>query len=261
MPSKKESPAVLVEREGAFATVTLNRPEQLNALSDEIMRGLVEAMKELDDDRGIGCIVLTGSGRAFAAGADIKQMSETEPMAFAFGGRIELWDALRGLHTPVIAAVSGYCLGGGCELAMLCDLIFASDSASFGQPETSVGIIPGAGGTQRLVRAVGKAKAMDVILTGRMLDAHEAERAGLVARVVAPEALLGEAKAAAASIASKAPIAQRLAKEAVDRAADMGLADGLAFERKSLYLAFASEDAKEGLTAFTERRAPKWSWK
>jgi enoyl-CoA hydratase len=252
--------AVLVERDGFVATVTLNRAAQLNALSDELMRALVAAVTELDEDRDVRAIVVTGSERAFAAGADIKQMAATAPMEFAFSGRVEQWDALRRVATPLVAAVSGHCLGGGCELAMLCDLIVASETASFGQPETSVGIIPGAGGTQRLVRAVGKAKAMDVILTGRTLDAYEAERAGLVARVVAREACLTEAQAVAAAIAKRAPIAQRLAREAVDRAADMGLAEGLAFERKALYLAFASEDAREGLTAFTERRPPQWSW-
>jgi enoyl-CoA hydratase len=182
-------------------------------------------------------------------------------MEFAFGDRVEQWDALRRLSTPLIAAVSGHCLGGGCELAMTCDFIIASHTASFGQPETAVGIIPGAGGTQRLVRAVGKAKAMDVILTGRTLSAAEAERAGLVARVVSAEMLVREAQDAARAIASRAPIAQRLAREAIDKAADVGLDVGLAFERKSLYLAFASEDAHEGLTAFTEGRRPQWSWK
>jgi enoyl-CoA hydratase len=174
---------------------------------------------------------------------------------------VERWDAIRRLGTPLIAAVAGHCLGGGCELAMLCDIIIAGDNAGFGQPETSVGIIPGAGGTQRLVRAIGKAKAMDVILTGRTLSAVEAERGGLVARVVAREMVVREAQDAARAIAQRAPIATLLAREAVDRAADMGLSEGLAYERKSLYLAFASEDAHEGLQAFTERRRPEWSWK
>jgi enoyl-CoA hydratase len=256
-----EEPAVLVERDGLIATVTMNRPDQLNALSDELMRGIVSAMVELDADRNVRAIVLTGSERAFAAGADIKRMAATTPMEFAFGEYVERWDALRRLNTPLIAAVSGHCLGGGCELAMLCDFVVASESAIFGQPETGVGIIPGAGGTQRLVRAIGKAKAMDVILTGRTLTAEEAERAGLVARVVAREMCVREAQAAAHAIAARAPIAQRLAREAVDRAADMGLGDGLAFERKSLYLAFASEDAREGLSAFNDRRRPEWSWR
>ena len=257
----EDEPLVLVERAGLVATVTLNRGHQLNALSDELMRATVEALRALDSDREVRAIVLTGSDRAFAAGADIKQMASSTAMEFAFGGRVEHWDALRGLTTPLVAAVSGHCLGGGCELAMACDLIVASETASFGQPETSVGIIPGAGGTQRLVRAIGKAKAMDVVLTGRTLSAREAERAGLVARVVAREMVVREAQSVAAEIARRAPIAQRLAREAIDKAADMGLADGLAFERKSLYLAFASEDAREGLIAFTDRRTPQWSWK
>ena len=178
--TREDEPLVLVQRAGFVATVTLNRGHQLNALSDELMRATVEALRALDSDRDVRAIVLTGSDRAFAAGADIKQMASSTAMEFAFGGRVEHWDALRGLTTPLVAAVSGHCLGGGCELAMACDLIVASETASFGQPETSVGIIPGAGGTQRLVRAIGKAKAMDVVLTGRTLSAREAERAGLV---------------------------------------------------------------------------------
>jgi enoyl-CoA hydratase len=259
--SDEAPPAVLVDRDEPIATVTMNRPGQLNALSNELMSGVVQAMQELDRDREIRAIVLTGSERAFAAGADIKEMSSLTPIEFAFGARVEQWDALRAIRTPLIAAVSGHCLGGGCELAMICDLVIASETASFGQPETGVGIIPGAGGTQRLVRAIGKAKAMDVILTGRTLSAAEAERAGLVSRVVTREMYLREAQSVARAVAARAPIAQRLAKEAVDRASDMGLGDGLAFERKSLYLAFASEDAREGLEAFSERRRPEWSWK
>jgi enoyl-CoA hydratase len=188
-------------------------------------------------------------------------MAGMAAIEFAFDERVERWDMLRRRSTPLIAAVSGHCLGGGCELAMLCDLIIAADTARFGQPETSVGIIPGAGGTQRLVRAIGKAKAMDVILAGRTLSAAEAERAGLVARVVARETVVREAQDAARAIAARAPIAQRRAREAIDRAADMGVGDGLAFERKSLYLAFASEDAHEGLEAFTQQRRPQWSWR
>ncbi len=259
--SEEAPPAVLVSREGQVATVTMNRPRQLNALSQELMSGVVLAIQELDRDREIRAIVLTGSERAFAAGADIREMSSRTPIEFAFGARVEQWDALRAIKTPLIAAVSGHCLGGGCELAMICDIVIASETASFGQPETGVGIIPGAGGTQRLVRAIGKAKAMDMILSGRTLSANEAERAGLVSRVVTREMYLREAQAVARAVAARAPIAQRLAKEAVDRASDMGLGDGLAFERKSLYLAFASEDAHEGLAAFSERRRPEWSWK
>ncbi|HYY76884.1 MAG TPA: enoyl-CoA hydratase-related protein [Gaiellaceae bacterium] len=249
---------VLVEREAPIAVVLLNRPEVMNALNDEVMDELVDVLAELDEDDAVRCLVLGGSERAFAAGADIGEMAQASAMDMYDARRIDRWDALRRLRTPLVAAVSGFCLGGGCELAMACDLIVASESARFGQPETGLGIIPGAGGTQRLTRAVGKAKAMDVILSGRFLDAHEAERAGLVARVVAREAWLEEAKRVAREIASKGPVAQRLAKEAVNRAYESTLETGLDFERKALYLAFASEDAKEGLTAFTEKRKPDY---
>ena len=247
---------VLVEREPPVGIVLLNRPEALNALNDEVMGLLVDALVELDDDDSIRCIVLGGSEKAFAAGADIGQMAEASAMDVYEARRIDRWDAIRHVRTPLVAAVSGFCLGGGNELAMACDLIVASETARFGQPETGLGIIPGAGGTQRLTRAIGKAKAMDVILSGRFLTAAEAERAGLVARVVAREAWLEEAKAVARTIAEKGPIAQRLAKESVNRAYESPLETGLDYERKALYLAFASEDAREGLTAFTEKRKP-----
>jgi enoyl-CoA hydratase len=247
---------VLVEREPPVGVVLLNRPEALNALNDEVMGLLVDALVELDDDEEIRCIVLGGSEKAFAAGADIGQMAEASAMDMYEARRIDRWDAIRRIRTPLVAAVSGFCLGGGNELAMACDLIVASETARFGQPETGLGIIPGAGGTQRLTRAVGKAKAMDVILSGRFLTADEAERAGLVARVVAREAWLEEAKAVARAIAEKGPIAQRLAKESVNRAYESTLETGLDYERKALYLSFASEDAREGLTAFTEKRGP-----
>jgi enoyl-CoA hydratase len=247
---------VLVEREPPVGIVLLNRPEALNALNDEVMALLVDALVELDDDDAIRCIVLGGSEKAFAAGADIGQMAEASAMDMYEARRIDRWDAIRRIRTPLVAAVSGFCLGGGNELAMACDLIVASETAQFGQPETGLGIIPGAGGTQRLTRAIGKAKAMDVILSGRFLTAEEAERAGLVARVVAREAWLEEAKAVARTIAAKGPIAQRLAKESVNRAYESTLETGLDYERKALYLAFASEDAREGLTAFTEKRKP-----
>jgi enoyl-CoA hydratase len=247
---------VLVEREEPIAVVLLNRPQQLNALSDELMDELVTELQRLDRDDAIRCIVLGGSERAFAAGADIGELAQSSAIELYYARRVERWDAIRNLWTPLIAAVSGYCLGGGCELALSCDLIVASESARFGQPETSLGIIPGAGGTQRLTRAVGKATAMDVILSGRLLSADEALAAGLVARVVAREAWLEEAKRVAHEIASKAPVATRLAKEAVDRAYESTLQLGLEYERRALYLSFASEDAKEGLTAFTEKRKP-----
>jgi enoyl-CoA hydratase len=249
---------VLVERDGAIAVVLLNRPDQLNALSDKLMEELVSALTELDRDEGVRAIVLGGSERAFAAGADIGELAQASAIDLYYQRRIERWDAIRGLWTPLIAAVSGYCLGGGCELAMACDLIVASESAQFGQPETGLGIIPGAGGTQRLTRAVGKALAMDVILSGRRLSADEALAAGLVARVVPNEAWLEEAKALAREIAEKGPVGTRLAKESVDRAFETTLTAGLEAERRALYLAFASEDAKEGLTAFTEKRKPEF---
>jgi enoyl-CoA hydratase len=249
---------VNVERDEPIAVVLLNRPQQLNALSDELMEELVTTLHELDADDAIRCIVLGGNERVFAAGADIGELARASPIELYYARRIERWDAIRNLWTPLVAAVSGYCLGGGCELALACDLIVASESAKFGQPETSLGIIPGAGGTQRFTRAVGKALAMDVILSGRMLSADEAVAAGLVARVVAKEAWLDEAKRVAREIASKGPVATRLAKEAVDRAYESALQLGLEYERRALYLAFASEDAREGLNAFTEKRKPEW---
>jgi enoyl-CoA hydratase len=247
---------VLLEREPPIAVVLLNRPEVLNALSDELMDKLVSVLRELDADDDVRCIVLGGSERAFAAGADIGQMASATPVDMYRSARVERWDAVRALRTPLIAAVSGFCLGGGCELAMSCDLIVASETAVFGQPETGLGIIPGAGGTQRLTRAVGKALAMDMILSGRRLSAREALQAGLVARVVAKEAWLEEAKRVARDISTKGPVATRLAKEAVDSAFEGSLSLGLDYERRAVYLAFASEDAKEGLNAFTEKRKP-----
>jgi len=252
------SDLVLVEREEPIAVVLLNRPKQLNALSDELMGALVAALRELDGDEAIRCIVVGGSERAFAAGADIAQLAEASPIEMYYQRRVDRWDEIRALWTPLVAAVSGFCLGGGCELAMACDLIVASETARFGQPETGLGLIPGAGGTQRLTRAVGKALAIDVILSGRFLTATEALRAGLVARVVAKEAWLDEAKRVARDIAAKGPVATRLAKEAVDRAFEGPLTLGVEYERRLLYLALASEDAKEGLTAFLEKRRPEF---
>ena len=220
------------------------------------MDELVATLSELDRDKTVRCILLGGNERAFAAGADIGELARSSAIDLYYQRRVERWDAIRSLWTPLVAAVSGFCLGGGCELAMSCDLIVASETAQFGQPETSLGIIPGAGGTQRLTRAVGKALAMDVILSGRMLSAHEGLAAGLVARVVAREAWLEEAKRVARDVASKGPVATRLAKESVDRAYEGPLQLGLEYERRLLYLAFASEDTKEGLNAFLEKRKP-----
>jgi enoyl-CoA hydratase len=256
-----DEPLVRVEREEPIAVVLLNRPRQLNALSDALMEELVSALRELDGDAAVRCIVLGGSERAFAAGADIDELARSSSIELYFGRRVERWDTIRNLWTPLVAAVSGYCLGGGCELALACDLIIASESAQFGQPETGLGIIPGAGGTQRLTRAVGKAVAMDVILSGRFLTASEALASGLVARVVAREAWLEEAKRVARDIAAKGPVANRLAKEAVDRSYEGGLGLGLDYERRLLYLAFASEDAREGLQAFVEKRKPDFKGK
>ena len=252
------SQLVLVERDGPIAVVLLNRPEALNALSDELMDELVSRLTELDREDDVRCIVLGGSERAFAAGADIAELAKSSPIDLYYQRRVERWDVIAGLWTPLVAAVSGFCLGGGCELAMACDLIVASETAQFGQPETGVGVIPGAGGTQRMTRAVGKSLAMDVILSGRFLSAEEALRAGLVARVVAREAWLDEAKRVARAIAAKPPVATRLAKEAVDRAFESTLTLGVEYERRLLALAFASEDAKEGLNAFLEKRKPEF---
>jgi enoyl-CoA hydratase len=249
---------IAVERRDPVALVRLTRPEVRNALSDELMDDLAAALAELDADAQVRCIVLAGDERAFAAGADIGDLAARSALERLASRRMERWETIRGLGTPLVAAVSGHCLGGGCELAMACDLIVASETARFGQPETGLGVIPGAGGTQRLVRAVGKAVAMDVILSGRTLGAREAERYGLVARVVARESWLEEALRVAADIAARAPIAQRLAREAILRAFDTGLEAGLDLERKAFHLALASDDAQEGLNAFLEKRRPAW---
>jgi enoyl-CoA hydratase len=249
---------VIVERDEPIAVVRLNRPKQLNALSGTLMDELVYALRELDADDAVRCIVLGGDERAFAAGADVAELAAATPIELYGNRRIDQWDAIRSLRTPLVAAVSGYCLGGGCELAMTCDIVVASETAQFGQPEINLGLLPGAGGTQRLTRAVGKATAMDVILTGRTLSADEARAAGLVARVVVQEAWLEEAKRVARQVAARSPIALRLAKEAVDKAFEAPLSVGLEFERRAFYLARASNDATEGLTAFVEKRKPRF---
>ena len=254
-------PNVLVERDGHVGVVLMNRPKQLNALSGELMEALVGALGELDADADIRAVVLGGGERAFAAGADINELAAGTPVTLYENRRLSRWDAIREVRTPIVAAVSGFCLGGGCELAMLCDVVVASESAKFGQPEINLGVLPGAGGTQRLTRAVGKAIAMDMILTGRMLSAREALEHGLVARVVAKEAWLDEAKRVAREIAAKGPISVRLAKEAIDQAFEMPLAAGVELERKSFFLARASEDATEGLHAFVEKRKPEFRGK
>ncbi len=239
----------------------MNRPKQLNALSGELMGAVVGALQALDADPEIRALVLGGNERAFAAGADIAELAAATPISLYENRRIDTWDSVRDLRTPVVAAVSGFCLGGGCELAMLCDLIVASETATFGQPEINLGLLPGAGGTQRLTRAVGKSVAMDMVLTGRMLSAREALAFGLVARVVAKEVWLDEAKRVAREIAAKGPISIRLAKESVDKAFEAPLAVGIELERRAFYLARASEDAGEGLNAFVEKRSPDFKGK
>ncbi|CAN5158237.1 enoyl-CoA hydratase [soil metagenome] len=250
---------ILLERRGRVGLITLNRPEALNALNLALMNDVVAAATELDADAGIGAIVITGSARAFAAGADIKEMSTQSYMEMYLADWFSGWDRLAAVRTPLIAAVSGHALGGGCELAMMCDFIIASDTAKFGQPEIKLGVIPGIGGSQRLARAVGKAKAMELILTGRTIDANEAERAGLVARVVTADTLLDDALATATTIAGMSlPIAM-LAKEAVNAAFETTLDAGIRFERRVFHSVFATDDQKEGMRAFIEKRSPHFT--
>ena len=249
---------VLIETHGRVGVIRINRPKQLNALNGAVMRQLVDAALAFDADSAVGAIVITGDERAFAAGADIKEMAAASVVEMLQANRIELWDALRGIKKPLIAAVSGWALGGGCELAMACDMIVASETARFGQPEINIGIIPGAGGTQRLTRAVGKALAMEVILNGRFLDAAEAERFGLVNRVVPVEQYMRTATELAQQIAERAPLAVRLAKEAVNQAQESVLAEGIADERRLFYMLFSTEDQKEGMQAFLDKRPARW---
>lgn len=234
--------------------VTLHRPTVLNALNHELMGELVQALEEFDRDDTVGAIVLTGSDRAFAAGADIKEMSDESTISIMLKDNFATWDRIKNIKKPIIAAVSGYALGGGCELMMMCDIIIASESAQFGQPEINIGVIPGAGGTQRLTRVLGKHKAMEMILTGRPMTAKEALDLGFINKIVPVELFLEEAKAMAKEIAAKSPIAVRMAKEAVLKAFDGTLHEGLEFERKNFYMLFSSEDQKEGMKAFLEKR-------
>ena len=249
---------ILLAAEPPVLTVRINRPEVLNALNVALMRELVEALEAADADDAIRAIVLTGDARAFAAGADIKEMADASAVEMLLRDQFARWDRIRKVRKPLIAAVSGFALGGGCELAMMCDIIVASETAKFGQPEIGIGVMPGAGGTQRLTRAVGKARAMEMVLTGAPIGAREAMEAGLVNRVVPVEAFLGEAMAIARAIAAKPPLAVRLAKEAVLRSFDTTIEGGLEYERKNFYLLFASEDQKEGMKAFMEKRKPEW---
>lgn len=245
---------ILVGRDGRVGTITLNRPKALNALNSQVMTELTTAAAEFDNDQGIGAIVITGSAKAFAAGADIKEMSELSFADVFAADFFAAWGKLAAVRTPTIAAVAGHALGGGCELAMMCDVLIAADTAKFGQPEIKLGVLPGMGGSQRLTRATGKAKAMDLILTGRTIDAAEAERAGLVSRVVRADDLLTEANTVAATIAGMSLSAARMAKEAVNRAFESTLTEGLLYERRLFHSAFATDDQTEGMAAFVEKR-------
>ncbi len=249
---------ILIERRGRVGLVRINRPQALNALNAAVMGEVMDALAVFDTDSDIGAIVLTGSERAFAAGADIKEMADASTVEMLLRNSIGHYDRLRKITKPVIAAVSGWCLGGGNELAMACDMIIASESARFGQPEINIGVMPGAGGTQRLTRAVGKAIAMEMVLNNRTLTAQEALQYGLVNRVVPVEKYLDEALELASEIASRAPIAIRLAKEAVNHAFESFLQDGVTDERRSFYLLFSTQDQKEGMAAFVEKRKPVW---
>ena len=248
---------ILVETRGRVGLITLNRPKALNALNDQLMNELGDALLAFEADESIGAMVITGSEKAFAAGADIGAMKDWSYMDVYKSEYITRnWERLKQVRKPVVAAVAGFALGGGCELAMMCDIVIAAETAKFGQPEIKLGVIPGAGGTQRLPRAVGKAKAMDMVLTGRNMDAQEAERAGLVSRVVAADRLLDEAIAAAATIAEYSLPVVMAAKEAVNRAYEGSLAEGVLFERRVFHSLFATEDQKEGMKAFVEKRKP-----
>lgn len=249
---------ILTEIHDRVALLRLNRPEAMNALNTALMVELMDTLEKLDANENIGAFVLTGDQRAFAAGADIKEMIESTSIDLLLKGHISPFDRIRNIAKPVIAAVSGWCLGGGNELALSCDMIVASESARFGQPEINLGVMPGAGGTQRLTRAVGKGLAMEMVLNNRTLSAEEALRYGLVNRVVPVERYLDEALALAAEIAGRAPLAVRMAKEAINRAFETHLADGIAEERQAFYFLFSSEDQKEGMRAFSEKRKPNW---
>jgi enoyl-CoA hydratase len=253
-----EYSTILTEVHGRVGLVRLNRPQAMNALNGALMTELMQALEIFDADEQIGAMVITGGERAFAAGADIKEMADASAIHMLLHDQIGQFDRIRRIHKPVIAAVSGWCLGGGNELAMSCDMIVASESARFSQPEITIGVIPGAGGTQRLTRTVGKTIAMEMVLNNRTLTAEEAAQFGLVNRVVPVERCLDEALALAAEIAERAPLAVRLAKEAINQAFETSLTDGLADERRSFYLLFASQDQKEGMAAFIEKRNAQW---
>ena len=245
---------ILATTDGRVGLITLNRPQALNAINRQLTSELLAQVQAFDRDPDIGCIVITGSAKAFAAGADIKEMQDQDYMVMFGADWFGDWQKLADVRKPTIAAVAGYALGGGCELAMMCDIILAADTARFGQPEIKLGVMPGMGGSQRLTRLVGRAKAMDMCLTGRMMDATEAERAGLVARILPADTLLDEALKTAATIAGMSLPAAMMVKEAVNRADEISLAEGLRFERRVFHAMFATEDQKEGMTAFVEKR-------
>lgn len=256
--------AVLIvtpEYEKHIALLQINRPDSLNALNTELMAEIRDALQQLDDNDEVRVIIITGNEKAFAAGADIKQMANKSAIDMLNIDQFSTWDQIRKTKKPIIAAVSGFALGGGCELAMTCDMIVASETAKFGQPEIKIGVTPGAGGTQRLTRAIGKARAMEMVLTGKFIDAEEALKAGLINRVVPVELYLKEAVNLAKEVAALSPVAVKLAKESVNRAFETHLDEGLQFERKNFYLAFASDDQKEGMQAFIEKRPPNYSGK
>ncbi len=249
---------LIVTTEDAVGVIQFNRPKVLNALNSQVMRGLTHALAAFEADATIRCVLIHGSERAFSAGADIDAMQAATPVEMLRENWIAAWDRPRTMTKPVIAAVSGYCLGGGCELAMACDIIIASESAQFAQPEIGIGVIPGAGGTQRLPRAIGKSRAMELILTGKFMGAAEAERRGLVSRVVPVEAYLAEAKALARDIASKPPVAIQFAKECVNKVFETALGEGLDYERRMFYFLFSTHDQREGMEAFLAKRKPEW---
>ncbi len=249
---------ILTQKDGRVGIVQLNRPDVLNAISPDLMVELVDALETFDNDDTIGCLIVTGNAKAFAAGADIKRMADKSAVDMLLIDQLARWDRVRKLKKPIIAAINGFALGGGCELAMMCDMIIAGEGAKFGQPEISIGVIPGAGGTQRLTRAIGKARAMELILTGRMFGAQEAYDMELITKVVPDEVVLDEAKVLAKTIANKPGVAVKLAKEAILKSFDTTIEGGLDYERKLFYLLFASQDQKEGMTAFMEKRPAEW---